>query len=191
MPSMCACLCLVSCMQHHDSIAGTAKQRVNNDYERILEGGRAGEARARAHSLLACLLRGFASRPCPREPGAYRSIAADIATATGYSASSAGGWALCPLANVTLCAALQAAQPTVAALYNSLGQAAAAAPVRLPVGMPPGVASWAVADGSGAAVLAQLVPLSPRDAALRDLYNGSAASLQVRRGTGERVGCCI
>lgn len=89
------------------------------------------------------------------------------------------GWSLCPLANATLCLALEAAQPTVAALYNSLGQASEQTPIRLPVGMPPGVASWQVLDGSGAAVLAQLVPLSSRDMALRALYKGSAVPVQV------------
>ena len=60
--------------------------------------------------------------------------------------------------------------------YNALGQAAPAAPVRLPVGLPPGVASWAVSDALGHAVPAQLVPLTARDAALRALYNGSNAT---------------
>ena len=105
---------------------------------------------------------------------AYDSITASLAEVTGYSVA----WSLCPLANVSLCAALEAAQPTVATIYNALGQASAATPVRLPVGMPSGVASWSVLDGSGVPVLAQLVPLSPRDIALRALYNGSASPIQ-------------
>lgn len=48
--------------------------------------------------------------------------------------------------------------------------------MRLPVGLPPGVASWAVVDALGHAVPAQLVPLTARDAALRALYNGSSAT---------------
>ena len=110
--------------------------------------------------------------------GTFTSIAADIATATGFNGSSSG-WSICPLTNVTLCSLLELAQPIAAALYNSLGQTAPSSPVRLPVGMPTGVASWAVQDGSGAPVLAQLVPLSPRDQALRTLYGGSSTSIQV------------
>ena len=113
--------------------------------------------------------------------GTYRSINADVASATGYNKSSSG-WSLCPLSNVTLCAALETAQPTVVMLYNALGQAAPTAPIRLSVGMPTGITSWAVQDGSGAPVLAQIVPLSSRDAALRMLYNGSTVPVQVRGG---------
>ena len=57
--------------------------------------------------------------------------------------------------------------------YNALGQEAPAAPVRLPVGLPTGIVSWAVSNADGVAVPAQLVPLSSRDAALRALYGGS------------------
>lgn len=56
--------------------------------------------------------------------------------------------------------------------YNALGQAAQAAPARLPVGLPPGVESWAVSTSSGVTVPAQIVPLSARDVALRALYGG-------------------
>ena len=46
--------------QHHDSIAGTARQEVNDDYSLLLEGGRA---------------------------DAFAGLVADFATATGYSAA--------------------------------------------------------------------------------------------------------
>jgi ankyrin repeat protein len=75
-------------------------------------------------------------------------------------------------------AALLGHAPAVALLFNDLAQPAAAAPVRLAAGFPPGVASYTVFDAAGAAVTAQLVPLSPRDAELRSLYNGSAAPVQ-------------
>ena len=134
--------------QHHDSVAGTAMQNVNDDYCLILENGRA---------------------------PAYAYASAAFARATGYAGAP---FAACPLANVSLCPALESGAATVAVLYNSLGAAAPFAPVRLPAGFPPGVASYTVYDAAGALVTAQLVPLSPRDAALRALYNGSAMPVQ-------------
>ena len=130
--------------QHHDSIAGTARQEVNDDYSLLLEGGRA---------------------------DAMAGLAADFAAATGYAAAP---FTLCALANVTLCPALEAGLPVVVLVYNALGQAQAGAPVRLSAGFPAGVASYAVSDSKGAAVTAQLVPLSKRDQDLRKLYGGNA-----------------
>ena len=131
--------------QHHDSVSGTAKQNVDEDYRLILSAARA---------------------------QALGSVSSSLAAATGYSAAA---FCSCELSNVTVCASLEAGLPTVLAVHNALGQAAAAAPVRLPVGLPAGTASYAVLDAQGASVTAQLVPLSQRDRELRQLYNGSAA----------------
>ena len=134
--------------QHHDAIAGTAMQRVNDDYCAMLAIGRADAA---------------------------TSIAASLAAATNFTTAP---FALCELANATLCPALEAASaPVVAVVYNALGQAAPAAPIRLSVGLPAGVASWSVEDSSGAPVIAQVVPLSARDRELRTLYGGSSNSV--------------
>jgi hypothetical protein len=133
--------------QHHDAISGTAKQRVDQDYIYQLAQGRSG-----AHGV----------------------VNASLQKLTGYSAG--GGFAVCQLNNVSHCPALEAGGAAVVVVYNSLGQAAPAAPVRLTVGLPPGVASYAVSDGAGAPVTAQLLPLSPADAALRALYNASEPS---------------
>jgi hypothetical protein len=130
--------------QHHDSVAGTARQEVNDDYSLLLEAGRA---------------------------DAYAGLVRDFAAATGYSAAP---FALCALANVTLCPALEAGAPVVVLVYNALGQAQAGAPVRLAAGFPSGVVSYAVSDSKGQPVVAQLVPLSQRDKDLRKLYGGNA-----------------
>jgi hypothetical protein len=134
--------------QHHDSVAGTAKENVNQDYSLMLEGGR---------------------------QDAYASLAASFAAATGYSGAP---FAVCALNNVTLCPALEAGKATVVLVYNSLAQAAPNAAVRLSAGFPSGVSSYNVYDATGAVVTAQLVPPSPRDTALRTLYQGSATPVQ-------------
>ena len=134
--------------QHHDAISGTAVQEVNDDYVARLAAGRA---------------------------EAWVAVGEALAAASGYTGEP---FAPCELANATLCAPLEAGRPTVVLVYNALGQAADAAPVRLSAGLPAGVASWAVFDSDGAAVTAQLVPPSARDAALRALYGGSSAPTQ-------------
>ena len=132
--------------QHHDAISGTAVQEVNDDYIARLAAGRA---------------------------EAFAAVAEAFAAATGYTGEV---FSPCELANATLCASLESGLPTVVLVYNALGQAAAAAPVRVPAGFPGDVASWSIFDADGAPVTAQLVPLSPRDAALRELYNATNAS---------------
>jgi len=51
-------------------------------------------------------------------------------------------------------------------------QAKAAAPIRVSVGMPSGVASWSVLGPTGAPVTAQLIPPTDADAHLRSEYYG-------------------
>ena len=133
--------------QHHDAVSGTATEEVTGNYAAMLEAGRA---------------------------DAFAGAGADIATLTGYADGPA--WQPCPLANVSICPPLEQGRPTVAVLYNALAQALPAAPVRLPVDLPVGVASFAVSDADGAPVVAQLVPMSKRDTALRELYGGSSGA---------------
>ena len=140
--------------QHHDSVAGTAKEYVNKNYSGILEDGR---------------------------QGAFASMAASFAKSTGYGGAP---FTFCPLANVTLCPALEAGTPTVVLAYNSLGQAVPNAPVRVAAGFPAGVATYRVTDATGNPVVAQIVPLSARDIALRSLYGGSTAPVQWLYFTG-------
>ena len=93
---------------------GTAQENVNRDYSLLLEAGR---------------------------QDAYASVAASFATTTGYKGAP---FSMCALSNVTLCPALEAGRPTVVVAYNSLGQAAPSAPVKISVGFPAGVKSYMV-----------------------------------------------
>ena len=134
--------------QHHDSVSGTSKQHVAYDYARRLAWGREDVAAGNAQAL-ASLTGGFA-----------------------------GAFATCDLANATICPALEA--PTAGAsvlvlVYAQQSAAAARAPIRIPVGLPAGVASYAVAGPTGAAVPAQLIPATAADGALRTGYYGAPA----------------
>ena len=60
--------------------------------------------------------------------------------------------------------------------YAQQAAAAAAAPFRIPVALPAGVASYAVAGPDGAAVTAQLVHATAADLALRTGYYGAPAA---------------
>jgi lysosomal alpha-mannosidase len=111
----------------------------------------------------------YALRLSAGRAAAFAGVAADLAAVTGFADAV---FAPCELANASVCAPLEDGLPTVAVLHNAQAQASVT-PVRVPVGLPAGVASWAVSDADGAGVAAQLVPLSPRDAALRALYNAT------------------
>ena len=113
--------------QHHDSVAGTAKQNVNDDYTYIVAAGRA---------------------------DALASVSASFAALTRATAAT---FDTCQLSNVTLCPALEAGKPAVVILHNSLGQAMPASNVRLSAGFPAGVKSYAVYDNNGKMVTAQIV----------------------------------
>ena len=133
---------------HQRPHAHAPTRYVNKDYSLILEGGRA---------------------------DAYASLAASFAALTGYTGAP---FAVCPLANVTLCPSLESGAPTVVLAYNALGQAAPRTGIRVAAGFPAGVASYSVFDAAGKAVTAQVAPLSARDIALRALYGGSAAPVR-------------
>jgi alpha-mannosidase len=140
-------------VQHHDAVAGTERQHVAFDYARQMA---AGKLRADA------------------------SVSASLAALTGYADSP---FVQCDLANATVCPFLEAGKAAVVLLYNTQGQGKGGAQqqqqqldmehVRLPVGLPPGVTSYAVTGPTGDAVQAQLLPLSPSDLALRAYYGAS------------------
>jgi len=92
-----------------------------------------------------------------------------LAASTGFSDHP---FLACPLANVTICPSLEGGGAMVVLVHNSLG-ISNSAPIRLPVGFPSGVVSYAVSDAQGVTVEAQFVPLSQRDMALRALYGGN------------------
>ena len=130
--------------------------------------------------------------PAPAATGvldANALVAAALANLTGYAPPSPSGpdWARCELANATIsCASLEAGAPTLLLVYNPRSQTAASLPVRIPVGLPPGVASWAVTGPDGVTrVPAQLLPASRRDVFLRETYYGApAAPMQARSMMG-------
>ena len=136
--------------QHHDAVTGSSKQAVAYDYALRLARGRS----SAAPLIAAALTRLAAPRAAPPPPQPLP-------------------WAPCDLANVTLCSALEALQPTAVNVYNS-----ASAPrtmrLRLPVPLaPPAVQSYAVLDTDGVTLLAaQLLPLSEADVQLREGVHG-------------------
>ena len=91
----------------------------------------------------------------------------------------------CDLANATICGVfeqqLAGKAPTQAVLYNSKAQALAGAPVRVPVALGAGIATYAVTNSSGGAVVAQLLPPSPADLFLRSTYYSWPSAAQVAR----------
>lgn len=145
-------------VQHHDAVAGTSKQHVANDYAKRLAIGRsAGDA----------------------------VMSAALANVTGYTPTERP-WARCDLANVTICEALEAGMAQVMSLYNPQSTPKAAWPVRIPVGVIPGVsASWSVVNASGSAVPSQLLAITATDAHLRYdyyKYHGSTPAGNVSIG---------
>jgi hypothetical protein len=136
--------------QHHDAVSGTAKQAVTDDYARRLAGGR----------LAADTL--------------FTSAFAQL---TGYTTAP---FLACDLANVTICPALEAGTATVLVLYNEDSTAKANIPVHVPVGLPTGITKYAVYDATGAALPAQMLPLSATDSHLRTEYYSYAGSNPVQ-----------
>jgi hypothetical protein len=89
-----------------------------------------------------------------------------FASLTGYKDAV---FVVCDLANVTICPLLEAGQPIVVAIYNQIAQDRVVH-VRLPVGLPSGVKSYAVYNSSAVQIPAQLTAPSAVDASLRSEY---------------------
>jgi len=136
--------------QHHDAVAGTAKQAVAYDYARRLAWGRE-DADALFNASFQKLTK--------------------FTTGSFYS---------CDLSNVTICPALEAAVPTVAILYNQQAQTRPAWNVLLPVGLPTGIVSYSVFDNNNKPVTAQLFPLSSRDTSLRTEYYNDNSTVPIQ-----------
>jgi hypothetical protein len=117
----------------------------------------------------------YAQRVAAAANGAEYVIASALGGLTGYSASN---FVTCPLTNVTLCSVLEAGGQIAVTVYNSQAVPRANVPVRVSAGFPSGVASYAVYDATGAAAVAQVLPLSAADTQLRGIYNGSAVLVQ-------------
>ena len=127
--------------QHHDAVTGTSRQSVTNDYARRLSAGRAAA-----------------------DAGISLTLTALTKSAPGTA------WASCDIANATICPALESGTAAQVVLVYNPGSQASAVHVRLPVGTPAGILSYAVTGPAGAPVPAQLAPLSAADAAVRAYY---------------------
>ncbi len=135
--------------QHHDAVAGTEKQAVAYDYARRLAWGR------------------------QDADGLFNTAFQNLTGAVGTTFTG------CDLSNVTICPALENGQASLVLIWNQQAQPKTTQGVLLPVGMPSGVASWSVTDYTGAAVTAQLVPLSAADIHYRSVYyNYSGPTVQ-------------
>jgi hypothetical protein len=110
----------------------------------------------------------YATRLANGRALSYPLIQAALQKLTGASTAAFVG---CDLANATICPALESGVATVIILYNPQSQARAA-PVRVPVGLPPGVASYSAFDSSAAPIVAQLAPLTAVDTSMRSEYYG-------------------
>ena len=120
--------------QHHDAVSGTSKQHVAYDYARRQAWGR---------------------------EDADKLAAAALAKLTGFSASE---FASCDLANVTICPALEAGQAAAVLVWNQQATPSGVKSIMLAAGFPAGVKSYSVYDSAANAVVAQVLPLSARDA---------------------------
>jgi len=131
--------------QHHDAVAGTSKQAVAYDYALRLSNGRTD-----GYGMVNL---------------AYNNLMNSPNT----------NWVSCDLANSTICPALETTTGTVLlSVWNSQPQTRGTVNIRVPVTLNNGVKSWSVAGPTGAAIPAQLVPVSVIDTSLRTTYYGDA-----------------
>jgi alpha-mannosidase len=141
----------VAVAQHHDAVAGTSKQTVAFDYAKRLARGW-NEAVPPAASALTQLLQ---------------------------APESIGAISLCPLANITICPALESGLVQALVIYNTQGQIRAGIPVRLPVLLSNGTAtlSYSVSNATGAAIASEITAASALDMQLRQNAGGDASSM--------------
>lgn len=126
--------------QHHDAVSGTSKQHVAYDYAKRLA-----VSRLTSDTLLASAL-------------------------ANLTADASATFVTCDLANVTICPALEAGTASIVAVYNNQGQERPNVLLRFPVGNPASGSTYAVYDATGAAVTAQLIPVTAVDTHLRTEY---------------------
>ena len=137
-------------VQHHDAITGTELDGVATDYTQRLSGGRI---------------------------NAFTIINNGLLEITGFNEST---FINCDFTNVTICPILQTSNYNgnyVLNIWNPTSYPLTNYPIRIPIALPGTYTSASVTDAAtGTTLIAQFVPMSAADLALRQINNGNTST---------------